>query len=395
MKFSDDAGDDEWSNIQKWNSVCPHLRISDHGVVEMPDERKTPRLPPTATTLDTESVKKLGFVEIDSKVGSEKLREDLKLGIQLLHEKGFPCCCIMLYDEVWRLAAESYQYFDQCGLEPTYDILAWYIDGENAGFSPHRDRQPENAENSFDSSTGMPKLVTHWISLSEATSSTSCLYFIPKSIDPGYIDGDIEEKDPLARAFSSKEMFQYTHACHRNPGQSVLFSHRVIHWGSARLNPKAPPRVAISFVASDPMYEKPYLAITNHWPNFQQRLLLVRAQILIYHERIPNLSTETILSCFLYCKKFSQQLDETYRNKVFYEFVQAMKKVGAEDNEEVMEVILDLEEKGVGDIEFNDDFSDNSISCGVVERQDTTSGSEDEEFKGCSLFGQAKRQRTD
>merc|ERR1712176_1588190 len=86
------------------------------------------------------------------------------------------------------------------------------------------------------------KFVTLWIALSNATTNNSCLYVIPKKYDPGYINGDNndnnddgeEECCPLRRALPNKQSYQHIRALPRKSGQSILFTHRLIHWGSSR-----------------------------------------------------------------------------------------------------------------------------------------------------------------
>ena len=93
--------------------------------------------------------------------------------------------------------------------EISLDMLAWCVspaDGQ-AGFSPHRDRQPEDVPGSF-RSDGMAKYTTCWVALSDATPDASCLYMIPKQFDPGYTQGDGETEDPLQAALPTKEAYQ-------------------------------------------------------------------------------------------------------------------------------------------------------------------------------------------
>ncbi len=60
-------------------------------------------------------------------------------------------------------------------------------------------------------------------------------------------------------------------------------------------------------------------------PPFKLRLLLVCSQLLIYYQRF-NLSTQHLRACYDYCKLHADELNETYRTKVFVEFVKAMKE---------------------------------------------------------------------
>ena len=95
-------------------------------------------------------------------------------------------------------------------------------------------------------------------------------------------DGDGNgDGDPLSRALCTKESYQNIRSLPRLAGQSVLFTHRILHWGS-RGNPHShltTPRIAMSFVCSDPAFERPYLAasLAESIPPFRTRLLLVCA----------------------------------------------------------------------------------------------------------------------
>ena len=279
-----------------------------------------------------------------------------------------------------------------------FDILAWYIDPtENvAGFSPHRDRQPQDAKSSFHED-GQAKYVTLWTALSNATPENSCLYVIPKQSDPGYTEGDCdgaddENDDPMWRALSTKESFQHIRALPRQAGQSVLFTHRILHWGS-RGNPHSSirnePRIAISFVCSDPTFEMSYIKESQFPPLFATRLLLVCSQLLIYYQRF-NLSKSCIRACYEYVKEHSDELTTAYRNKITIEFVKAMKETrgddGNESDEDVLEAMLDAEEGGYGD--FEDDFDElNEESTGLPAADEDDESDEEEVEDATFLFG--------
>ncbi len=190
---------------------------------------------------------------------------------------------------------------------------------------------------------------------------------IPKQFDPGYLLGDdppesssdattadnsgnnnessnydVKFSDPLSRALPTKQSYQNIRALPRKAGESIIFTHRVLHWGSAG-NPHASnlhPRVAISFVYSDIDYEAPYLTNFSmgdgQLPPFSLRLLLVCSQLLIYYQRFDNLSTQHLRACYEYCKLHADELNQTYRKKVFVEFVKAMKerRDGVEDDDD-------------------------------------------------------------
>ena len=244
-----------------------------------------------------------GYALVDDLFDVQLLRK----GIEDLHKQNLPATFILLFDETWRLACESKRVLEQTSHKKNvfnYDLLAWYIPPGSPGFSPHRDRQPDDAPSTFHSDDQQAKFITNWIALSDATPENSCLYVIPKPYDPGYTKGDSDNvtddndsndcdeakygrssdgsADPLHRALSSKESFQHIRCLPRKAGQSILFTHRIIHWGlqgdpadlvarhndedddddDDERNPSESPRIGISFVCSDPDYEAPLLV--NH-----------------------------------------------------------------------------------------------------------------------------------
>jgi hypothetical protein len=378
-----------------------------------------------------------GFTEIDD-VPSKELISKLQLGIIRLEQQKLPATFIFLFDEAWHLAAYSRNIMSQA-CHPknkfNFDVLAWYIPPGEAGFSPHRDRQPDDASSTFHNDPEQrefenePKFVTQWIALSDATPQNSCLYVIPKDCDPGYLKGDDGDQDPLHVAMPNKTSFQHIRAIPRQSGQSLLFTHRLIHWGSQSEGDHSDPRIAISFVCSDPAYESPFVnhdfsTDTSSLPPFHIRLLLVCAQLICYHQRFEP-SKATIKSCYDYCKEFEEHLGEAFRQKVFLEFVKAMEEktrpsshTGIPKSEEqhsatglamdtlknkddddddddenqdaMMEEMLNAENEGYG--EFEDDFDATNDEEKEGEGEDVESNNNedsvsDDEEEEVTIFG--------
>jgi len=363
----------QWSDINYWRRLCPYLTIgSNNSAVDSDGTSSSNDGGDDTREKLLQLLNNDGYALIDDTICDDvNLRKNVCRGITDLEvDHSLPATFILLFDETWRLARESYDLLLQGddGIKDTqqqqsqkgilhrnsstmafnFDMLAWYIDPKlnQAGFSPHRDRQPNSLADLKQSfySDGQAKYVTHWIALADATPENSCLYVIPKQFDPGYLQGDDmseeeedDQSDPLSRALNTKQSYQNIRALPRTAGQSVIFTHRILHWGS-KGNPNAlnnHPRVAISFVYSDVKFEAPYLLSKEsfskdskgkwNYPSFETRLLLVCAQLLIYYQRF-NLSISTIRACYHYCKSHSDQLDEKYKKKVMVEYVKAMKE---------------------------------------------------------------------
>ena len=429
----------EWGTAEFWRKICPGLTIGKNDVpvassrVVQPDEAEFCR----QRLIDD------GYATIDESLAGSSLINKLLEGVKSLQgdtnkkEKPvkFPASFILLFDETWelaRIARKALKQSTHTSNDFNYDILAWYIE-EAGGFSPHRDRQPEHVLSSFHEDDMQAKFVTNWIALSNAQPENSCLYVIPKSRDPGYLNGDDgpDATDPMRRALPTKADYQHIRAVPRTPGQSLLFTHRIIHWGSQRdKTSKLPPRVAISFVCSDPSYEKPYIDpkyfTDTAIPPFHIRLLLVCAQLLIYYQRF-DLPKESIKACYDYCKEYENELEKSYRQKVYLEFVNAMKEakkdafvegkdlsnnigeaiaeapMGKDDNEEdeedaMMEEMLNAEEQGYG--EFQDDYEDTIENADDDNALQDANGKEgdsydDDDAEGLSLFGNSGSKEPD
>ena len=263
-----------WQDMLKEESVKlttskPWTR-NDEVIFECKNDDLRERIRNTGYTL-VPSLEKM-VANTEQKCHLNTLISNLAKGITFLHKShGLPATFILLFDEAWELAfhPSTQQIISQTNHEKNvfnYDILAWYIDPSEgvSGFSPHRDRQPSNemVPRSFHED-GQAKYITLWIALTNATPQNSCLYVIPKQYDPGYTKGDDMDNadedtdqdenenvdDPLSRCLRDKQSYQNIRALPRNVGESVAFTHRIIHWGSkGDADYVDNPRIAISFV---------------------------------------------------------------------------------------------------------------------------------------------------
>ena len=128
--------------------------------------------------------------ELAAAVSLKAVRE----GMRRLVAAGWPATLILMYDEAWVIAHHyGARVSAACGGANvmSFDMLAWLIvpSEGHAGFAPHRDRQPPDVRSSFHGD-GSPKYCTAWVALGDADPDTSCLYLIPRGVDPGYDAGD-------------------------------------------------------------------------------------------------------------------------------------------------------------------------------------------------------------
>jgi hypothetical protein len=86
------------------------------------------------------------------------------------------------------------------------------------------------------------------------------------------VNGVSPDRDPLREALLDKEDYQHIRAIPLNAGEFVIFTHRILHWGSkGRKNYKGPPRISFSAAFSDPAFEAPYFSVQTGRPSFEMR----------------------------------------------------------------------------------------------------------------------------
>ena len=132
--------------------------------------------------------------------------------------------------------------------------------------------------------------MTAWLALnSGATPDCSCLYCLPAGVDEGYLNGDDESTSPLDAIFGGrKEVFQDIRCLPCESGSGILFSHRLLHWGS-RGCALHEQRISVSFAFADAEWEAPYLKDEHRsFPPLELRLGLTCGQLISYYQVGPN-----------------------------------------------------------------------------------------------------------
>lgn len=414
----------QWIDARFWRDMLKEASVNlttskpwtmnNEAILECKNNDLRDRIRNTGYTLVPSLEKMVSNTKQESHLNT--LISNLAKGVTFLHKNhGLPATFILLFDEAWELAfhPSTQQIISKTNHEKNvfnFDILAWYIDPSEgaSGFSPHRDRQPSNemVPSSFHKD-GQAKYITLWIALTNATPQNSCLYVIPKQYDPGYMKGDDKDDDneneyqdeneniddPLSRCLQDKQSYQHIRALPRNVGESVAFTHRILHWGSkGDADYVDNPRIAISFVCSDASFEKPYLKNYELYlknmspPPFEIRLLLVCAQLLIYYQRF-DLPKETIRACYEYCKEKRDELDESYYKKVSMEFVKAMKECREGESTKSEEIKHHQKPKNI-DIESGNDSEeeDEAMLEAMLENADDADDDFEDDFGGDEEF---------
>jgi hypothetical protein len=168
----------QWTDPCYWRRLCPDLTVD--GVSANGNDRRDCRGVESANRGMNHGnnyrnrLREDGYALVNEVVASKSnLLEILCIAIEQLHSvvdsclsvscSGIPATFVLLYDETWLLASQSWRFIQQSTV-PTirfhYDILAWNV--TNQGFSPHRDRQPDDPAVTFVDDD--PLFVTHWIS---------------------------------------------------------------------------------------------------------------------------------------------------------------------------------------------------------------------------------------
>eukprot|EP00038_Savillea_parva_P017694 m.21342 g.21342 ORF g.21342 m.21342 type:complete len:449 (+) comp3882_c0_seq1:269-1615(+) len=263
-----------------WRAICPQLHVCDPTFVE---RSTTTTVQPSDETIRgcRRRMNRDGYFDLPpAQVKMDIDLNALVLGITQLTELGWPPNFILMYDEAWFMVHQLEELiFQTTGNRLICDFSAFHVSGNRkpvpdsdagapAGWPPHRDRGEDSTRTRF-RGDGSPEYATAWVALTSASPTNSCLYVVPKRHDPGYVLGD-KGGNPLSKIFTSPSAFQHIRALPCEAGSVIVFSHRLLHWGSsadeqARSDKGEPARVALSFASASATFERPYVK-DSHLP---------------------------------------------------------------------------------------------------------------------------------
>ncbi len=208
---------ERWFDPEYWQSVVPGCAItadtdpsrSDHTAqsrVPLPLRLSESLVDDLRQRMDTDGYFELS-ADVLATVGARfddyvAVIKRLEAGVRALVTAGWPANFIVLFDESWIVVQLLSQVMHDTtgGNECMMDLVAWHVDpsAEEAGFTPHRDRQlglqeldtAQVAAGFRQPGGASPRDCTCWIALSEASCDNGCIYVIPRSADPAYALGD-------------------------------------------------------------------------------------------------------------------------------------------------------------------------------------------------------------
>jgi hypothetical protein len=252
---------------EAWAAFAPRLHIEDAGFLERtrPVELDPARRAPLLRQIKTE-----GYIH---ETGAD-LGVDVSLLAQTVRDltaAKLPPVLAFVYDEFWApfraLAPVFKLLLGDYAMLP--DMWVWDIDPKagDAGWTPHRDKghvtlAPDRSPNSL----------TAWIPLTPATPLNSCMYVVPAMLDPTYgtpREGEWKFELGSIRALPAQ------------PGDFLMWTQALLHWGSKSAAHTADHRISMAFEFQRTSVA-PYRPLLLHPETiipFDMRLALIYGQI--------------------------------------------------------------------------------------------------------------------
>lgn len=184
-------------------------------------------------------------------------------------------------------------------LRGLHDFFLFDVAPGGSGWGAHRDRAGAGSvARGFRASDGMPRYLTCWVALTDASPTTSCMYVLPAHADPGYGEEEAaggeaavaeEAAAGLGLGVVLASRHQHIRALPVGQGAVLGWSHRLLHWGSAS-PPDAPARrQALSFALATPSFEPPALQLPEGTvaPPLPSRLALIAFTLVGYSHMQP------------------------------------------------------------------------------------------------------------
>lgn len=261
---------EDLTDIEAWRRFAPRLHICEESLFR----QATPVEVPTVSSLPTvDLIKREGYIHTSGVAWSVDIGL-LAQTIRAISAAKLAPVFGFLFDEFWlpffQLAPLYRSLLGDYKMLP--DFWIWNVEPKSAeaGWRPHRDKGvlallPDR----------MPKSLTTWIPLSNATTLNSCMYVVPAMLDPTYgtpQDGQWKFELQSIRALPAA------------PGDLLIWNQAILHWGSRSSARGTETRVSMAFEfqrADVAPFNEPLLDPTQV-QTFDQRMRLISKQILQY-----------------------------------------------------------------------------------------------------------------
>jgi hypothetical protein len=253
-----------------WRDLMPDLSV--HAV----SDQALPVLRPDAAAADTMRgvFDREGYIQLPR---SQDIGQMARLARRLdaIRASGLPPVFSFIYDEMWQPFRRLGPVLD-CLLRGPHAIMpnlwAWHVDPskDEAGWPPHRDKPGLLTSNGQ-----LPRAISVWIPLTEATPLNGCMYVLPRHRDPDYggdaagtLTGDVADVRALPAI----------------PGDSLVWTQSLLHWGSRTSALATEPRLSMSveFQRLDEPALADFVILPGQHLTFEQKLALIGRGIVAY-----------------------------------------------------------------------------------------------------------------
>jgi hypothetical protein len=220
-------------DIQFWKELCPNLTITEV------DRWATP--PEIAIEDARDKIVNDGYFHIPFDSWDLPFDEMTRC-IQKLKSLDMQPVWCFIYDEFWLLTVKIDAHIKSILGENYHrlpEIWAWHIDPskEERGWKIHREGGYYSV---FDD--GLPKTLTIWIPLTDATSENGCMCVVPIANDPNFYSTDESYYANWQEDFydDSKKILE------AKSGDVLGWHPQILHWGKKSTNKNANPRISMS-----------------------------------------------------------------------------------------------------------------------------------------------------
>ena len=284
-------------SAEDWNEFGQHVGVSCNG--DSPCEFRFFVQPKTRAQTLRDSMVNEGYVQLDDWTDTawlDGVSAKFCAAIDRLDAAGLPAVFLLAFDEVWAVTNSLKSVLAPVfGHDLTFDFYVFNVKPGGSGWAMHRERAGADAKSSFDhiNNHGLPSYNTVWLALTDATPSTSCMYALPASADSEYscsVDDPPSAKTDDADIHAIvAEKHQQIRALPVRRGTALVWSHRLIHWGSAHGGAPS-DRKTLAFALADPAFEPPLLRKGGDGPlpHIHARLAIIAHLLVRYHHEASH-----------------------------------------------------------------------------------------------------------